>query len=167
MLASTLQTIWKWSVTNFFCWHCHTTSFSTTSIQWKGQGGAILLLIYSVICVIGLAIFDYKWEGWEHITQLLPSTQCDQMVILFFNIWPFVTMKISPIMSQICQSNLSILANKKYTIKNLSKTCKLLSKWWNFAKSSHTGKIPPVVDFFPFGHQQRTACTQLSANVKV
>ena len=27
-------------------------------------------------------------------------TQCDQMVKSLFNIWPFVTMKISPIMSQ-------------------------------------------------------------------
>ena len=30
--------------------------------------------------------------------------QCDQMVRLFFNIWQFATLKISPIMSQICQS---------------------------------------------------------------
>ena len=39
--------------------------------------------------------------------------QCDQMVRLFFNIWPFPTMQISPIMSQVCQSRLSILPNKK------------------------------------------------------
>ena len=65
--------------------------------------------------------------------------QCDQMVRLFFNIWPFATMKISPIMSQICQSKLSILPNKKVTFKNLPKTCKLLPKWRNFAKSGHTG----------------------------
>ena len=39
--------------------------------------------------------------------------QCDQMERLFLNIRPFVTMKISPIMSQICQSRPSILPNKK------------------------------------------------------
>ena len=50
--------------------------------------------------------------------------QCDQMVRLFFNIWPFATMKISPIMSQICQSKLSILPNKEWAVKNLPKTCK-------------------------------------------
>ena len=30
------------------------------------------------------------------------NKQCDQIVRLFFNIWPFASMKISPIMSQIC-----------------------------------------------------------------
>ena len=47
-------------------------------------------------------------------------------------------MKISPIMSQIYQSMLSILPNKKLTITNLLNTHKLLPKWWNFAKSCHT-----------------------------
>ena len=53
------------------------------------------------------------------------SLQCDQMVRLFFNIWPFPTMQISPIMSQVCQSRLSILPNKKQTLKNMPKTSKL------------------------------------------
>ena len=47
-------------------------------------------------------------------------------------------MKISPVMSQICQSQLSILPNKKWTVKNSPKTGKLLPKWRNFAKSGHT-----------------------------
>ena len=47
-------------------------------------------------------------------------------------------MKISPIMSQIYQSMVSILPNKKLTITNLLNTHKLLPKWWNFAKSCHT-----------------------------
>ena len=54
--------------------------------------------------------------------------QWDQMVRLFFNVWPFATLKISPIMSQICQSRLSILPNKKLIVKNLPKICKLLQK---------------------------------------
>ena len=51
--------------------------------------------------------------------------QCDQMVWLFFNIGPFATMKISSMMSQIRQSMLSILTNKKLLII-LPKACKLL-----------------------------------------
>ena len=49
---------------------------------------------------------------YQH-TSSFASYQCDQMVKLFFKSWPFATMKISPIMSQICQSRLSILPNKK------------------------------------------------------
>ena len=65
------------------------------------------------------------------------------MVRLFYNIWPFATIKISPIMAQFCQNRLSILANRKYTVKNLPRTSKLLPKWQNFAKSGHTGhKLP-------------------------
>ena len=48
-------------------------------------------------------------------------------------------MKISPIMSQICQSRHSILPKQIQTVKNWPKTCKLLPKWRNFAKSGHTG----------------------------
>ena len=64
--------------------------------------------------------------------------QSDQMVRIFYNIWPLAIMIISPIMSQICQSRLSILPNRKQTVKNLPRTCKLLPKWRNFAKSGHT-----------------------------
>ena len=42
-----------------------------------------------------------------------PLAQCDQVVRLFFNIWPFAEMKNSPIMSQTCQSIIRILPNKK------------------------------------------------------
>ena len=61
------------------------------------------------------------------------SSQCDQMVRLFLNIWPFATLKISPTMSQICQSRLSILPNKN----KLSNFCQRLV---NFCQS---GKISP------------------------
>ena len=42
-------------------------------------------------------------------------------------------------MSQICQSRLNILPKYKLTIKNLTKTCKLLPKWQKNSKSGHTG----------------------------
>ena len=51
--------------------------------------------------------------------------QCDQTEKIFFNIRPFATIEISPIMSQFCQSSLSILPKKKKTIKKLPKICKL------------------------------------------
>ena len=76
------------------------------------------------------------------ITFPAPLIQCDQMVRLFFNIWSFAPMKISPIASQICQNRLSILPNKKYTVKKLPKTCILLPKRQNFTKSGHTVPIP-------------------------
>ena len=44
---------------------------------------------------------------------LNPHHQCDQMVRLFFSAWSFETTKIGPIMSQICQSRLNVLPNKK------------------------------------------------------
>ena len=51
--------------------------------------------------------------------------QCDQMVRSFFNTWPLGTMKIIPIMYQICQSRLIILQ-----IRNkLSTFCKRLVKF--------------------------------------
>ena len=53
-------------------------------------------------------------------------SQCDQMVRLFFHIWPFEAMKISPIMWHICQSMLSISPNKKWAVKILPSTCKHL-----------------------------------------
>ena len=47
----------------------------------------------------------------------------DQTVKLCFNIWPFVTMKSSPQMQQICQSRFNILPNN---FQILPKTCKIL-----------------------------------------
>ena len=82
------------------------------------------------------------WES-SRATQLAPtnkaSVQCDQMVRLFFNIWPFARMQISPIMSQICQIRLSILPNKNESVTNLPKTCQLLPKWRHFTKSGPGG----------------------------
>ena len=44
----------------------------------------------------------------------------------------------SPVMSKVCQSRLSILPNRKWTVKILPKICKVLPNWRNFAQSSHT-----------------------------
>ena len=57
--------------------------------------GATMLLLMKIGCVY------------------LCSKQCDQMVRLFFKFGHLQSMKISPILSQICLSKLSILPNKK------------------------------------------------------
>ena len=45
------------------------------------------------------------------------QTQCDQMSKLFFNIWPFTSLKICSVTYKIYQSGFKILANTKYTLK--------------------------------------------------
>ena len=55
-------------------------------------------------------IFSASIEGITHLGFDYAQGQCDQMVILFFHIWPFTKMVI---MSQICQISLNTLANKK------------------------------------------------------
>ena len=47
-------------------------------------------------------------------------------------------MKIRQIVSKFCQSRFKILPNTKQTIKILPKSCYVLPKWQNFAKSGHT-----------------------------
>ena len=66
---------------------------------------------------------------------ILSSKQCDLLARLFFNIWPLATLKICPIMYQICHGRLTILPNKKRLPKISQR---------NFAKSGHTGskKVP-------------------------
>ena len=72
--------------------------------------------------------------------------------------------KLSPIMSQICQSRLGILPNKKYTVKNLPKTvaqssenslnlvtlvaCQ--SKWWRYLTRRQQTLHFIVTSFQPF-----------------
>ena len=57
---------------------------------------------------------EFKHDHWKaEIPDEVRGGQCDLMVRLIFNIWPFATMKISPKIPQISQSQLSILPNKK------------------------------------------------------
>ena len=61
-------------------------------------------------------------------------------------------------MSQICQSQLSILPNMKWTVKILPKTGKIFPKWRNNAKSGHTAhKLFSLFSFdlFSFGQEPR------------
>ena len=64
----------------------------------------------------------------SHCTPVAPA-RCDQMVGLFLDIWPFTIVKTSPIMSQICQSQLRILPNMKSAVKNLPKRRNIWSHW--------------------------------------
>ena len=65
-------------------------------------------------------MISYEWVIYlSSLSRLLKrfqeksGDQYDQMVKLFFNIWPFATIRNSPIMSQICQSRLRSLPIKK------------------------------------------------------
>ena len=57
-----------------------------------------------------------------------------------FNIWPFRTIRICPILQIICQSRLKICPILNKRSNKLPKTLHFLSKWQNFAKSGHTGR---------------------------
>ena len=59
-------------------------------------------------------------------------------------------------MSQICQSWISILPNKKINHKNEPMTCKLLPKWQNFAKPGHTDSSSFFARSMTGGSQPRT-----------
>ena len=54
--------------------------------------------------------------GWE---------QCDQMAELFFKFFPFLTVKIRPIALKNVHIWFSVLANNKYTLKQLPKVFKI------------------------------------------
>ena len=79
-----------------YIWVTFVTKYATKNIQ---SGHTVSLkskkfLTHTATCL--------KW--CTTVTNAATSKQCDQVVRLFFKIWPFVTIKISPIMSQICQS---------------------------------------------------------------
>ena len=64
--------------------------------------------------ILYLSMFDLKLREQSCGMILVQRWyKCDRMVRLFFNMWPFVTMKIRTILSQICQSGFSILPNEE------------------------------------------------------
>ena len=89
-------------------------------------------------------------NGWHHgvtnahghfSSQQEVSIQCDQMVILFFKIWPFAVMKISPIMSQFAKVCSAFCQIRNILSKIWPFTYKLLPKWRNLDKSGHSVSI--------------------------
>ena len=58
------------------------------------------------------------------------------------NIWPFRTTRICSILQIFCQSRLKIWPIPNWCSYKLPKTLNFLPKWWNFAKSRHTGGRP-------------------------
>ena len=73
-VVSSVMRRYSWNKIAFFCvesnefWlHCHRTSHSTTPHPMDRARSGILLLYYSMIWVIVIAIFYYKWEGQEQI----------------------------------------------------------------------------------------------------
>ena len=64
--------------------------------------------------------------------------QCDQMSILFFKYLPMCHNENVPKSIEKIQIGINSLPNNKLTLKQLPKTLKMLTTWWNFAKSGHT-----------------------------
>ena len=58
------------------------------------------------------------------------------------NIWPFRTTRICSKLQIFCQSRLKIWPIPNWCSYKLPKTLNFLPKWWNFAKSRHTGGRP-------------------------
>ena len=74
----------------------------------------------------------------------IDGPQCDQMGRLFFHFRPFTSLRICPMTYKICQSGSQRMPNTSYTVKKLPISCKILPKWWNFAKSGHTTGPSPA-----------------------
>ena len=73
------------------CWHCHTTSHSATphpmnrAMRWYTVVTLLYDLcyfIYLFALVIGLAIFDYNWDGWEQIMNI--PTTLQHSIFIFY-----------------------------------------------------------------------------------
>ena len=64
-------------------------------------------------CLFSLFCKKTYYKRNNSLKQDLNLEQCGQMVRLLLNIWPFATMKIGPILSQICLSRFSILPNNE------------------------------------------------------
>ena len=62
-------------------------------------------------------------------------------------------MKTCPIVKHFCHSRIIILPNTKQTLKNLTKTFKIVPTWWNFAKSGHTVARPQNGHIWDFVEQ--------------
>ena len=97
------------------------------TVHMIGHYLCLCLMLHRVNGFIFWGPDKYLWVS-EDLRDCCWCEQCYQMVRLFFNICPFATMKISPIMSSICQSIISILPNNKQIIKNLPKICTLFAK---------------------------------------
>ena len=85
-----------------------------------------------------LIIFSYLWFvlTLDRTTERVNSVT--RWLYCFFNICPFLTMKIRTIALKNVHKGFSVLPTKKYTLKQLPKTFKMLPTWWKFAKSGHT-----------------------------
>ena len=78
---------------------------------------------------------DVEWMMYSLITVIIAlgsDDQCDQMGWLYFNIWPFSTVKLWPI-AIFCQNGFKILPNTKTAFEKLPKTFILFSQNGKFS----------------------------------
>ena len=76
-----------------------------------------------------------KWMLFFRLIFYLASEQCDQMARLFVQYLTNENIEKLPNWKYISQ----ILLITEWTLKRLPKKFQILPKWWNFAKSGHTG----------------------------
>ena len=63
--------------------------------------------------------FSLQSVCYTHCFEKLQAhNQCDRMARLFFNVWPFTSLKICPMQYKICQRRSKIFPNSKQTLKN-------------------------------------------------
>ena len=119
------------------------------------------------LCYFRILLLKFWWErgenkpkrpGLAHLKnysrlfqKLVSCFQCDQIVILFFNIWPLAAMKISLIMSLICQSMLSI------SKIDYQKFAKIWSQWLLFFQMM----LKLILNWFPAWNARFDCVSQL------
>ena len=128
-------------------------SFYHPHIQWIGQEGGILWLCYCMICVIGLGIFDFKWEGENRSSSFLAYFLFVVHFLLSFSFFIFLFLNgpssasfslIIGLFKQTIQILQQINVKICPLTTNLSKYLKNhegLSKWPIFTKFGYTAAI--------------------------
>ena len=146
----------------FFFFDDEESQRSRFSFGWHQTGRKILVppvTVVTTIIIVALSLSFSSKETGSIVNDWLG--RCDQMVRIFFNIWPFATMKIRPIMSQISQSMRSILPK---TSAKMAKFCQightglgarlmqqnyqLYHTWFSF--SNKNGRFPASFSFIVF-----------------
>ena len=104
------------------------------------------LLSISIAEIVSLKVGRSKGNFKGTLGSILSSVT--RWLDHLFNIWPFSTMRICPILFLSWQSELTILPNTKWTYSKWPKFINVVLEWQNFAKSGHTDPWQQNI-FFP------------------
>ena len=95
------------------------------------------------------SLYDPLQRLPSDVEQVGPCDQCDQMVRLFFNIWPFVTMKISPKCHKFAKAGSGFSQIRNKPSKN----------WPRLINFCQRGKNLPNLVTVPVTHQSSNTST--------